>query len=189
MICTWVAAAHMNAQITASGKKNPSASPALIAVILTPGATPTMPIPFWAAAMIPAVCVPWPLSSCAARPGTAVPDRQFALFATSMLAARSGFVKSIPVSMSPTRTPVPVSSACASGAWIWSMSHCRFDRLSPVVATETDAAAAPALVSDASGSWTPNPFVADTPWTLVSFFIVAANPSFDERAMATPICG
>ena len=55
--------AHMNAQITASGKKNPSALPALIPAILTFGATPTMPIPLAAAAIVPAVCVPWPLLS------------------------------------------------------------------------------------------------------------------------------
>jgi hypothetical protein len=35
----------------------------LIAAILTFGATPTIPIVFFAAAIVPAVCVPWPLSS------------------------------------------------------------------------------------------------------------------------------
>ena len=97
-------AAHMNAQTTASGKKNPSALPALIPAILTFGATPTIPIPFDAAAIVPAVCVPWPLSSCAAVPGTGAPLTQFALLATSRLACKSGWLKSIPVSMSPTRT-------------------------------------------------------------------------------------
>src|SRR5439155_869846 len=39
--------------------------------IRTFGATPTTPIPFDAAATMPAVCVPWPLSSsAAAAPGT-----------------------------------------------------------------------------------------------------------------------
>ena len=48
----------MNEQMTASGKKNPAELPALIAAILAPGATPTIPMPFAAAAMMPAVCVP-----------------------------------------------------------------------------------------------------------------------------------
>jgi hypothetical protein len=80
----------MNAQITASGKKNPAALPALIPAILTFGATPTMPMPFDPAAIVPAVCVPWPLSSFAATaPGTATPLTQFALFALSTLGTRS----------------------------------------------------------------------------------------------------
>ena len=53
----------MKAQTTDSGKKNPAAFPALIAAILTFGATPTMPMVFFAAAIVPAVCVPCPLSS------------------------------------------------------------------------------------------------------------------------------
>ena len=56
----------MKAQITASGKKKPSALPALMPAILTFGATPTMPMPLEAAAIVPAVWVPWPLSSFAA---------------------------------------------------------------------------------------------------------------------------
>ena len=53
----------MKAQTTDSGKKNPAALPALMPAIFTFGATPTIPNPFEAAAMVPAVCVPWPLSS------------------------------------------------------------------------------------------------------------------------------
>jgi hypothetical protein len=49
---------HMNEQTTASGKKNPSALPALMPAILTFGATPTIPMLFDAAAIVPAVCVP-----------------------------------------------------------------------------------------------------------------------------------
>ena len=83
----------MKAQTTDSGKKNPAALPALIPAILTLGATPTIPIPFEAAAIVPAVCVPWPLSSIAATiPGTAEPLTQFALAASSTFAARSGCV-------------------------------------------------------------------------------------------------
>ena len=48
----------MNAQTTASGKKKPAALPALIPAIFTFGATPTMPMPFAAAAIVPAVWVP-----------------------------------------------------------------------------------------------------------------------------------
>src|SRR5260370_38464985 len=52
----WWVPAHTKAQTTASGKKNPPTSvPALIAAILTLGATPTMPCPLDAAAMVPAV--------------------------------------------------------------------------------------------------------------------------------------
>jgi hypothetical protein len=83
----------MNAQITVSGKKNPSAFPALMPAILTFGATPMMPMPLTAAAMVPAVCVPCPLSSIAATlPGTATPLKQLALFASSTFGARSGWV-------------------------------------------------------------------------------------------------
>src|SRR5207253_1591022 len=80
------------------------------------GATPTMPKPFEAAAIVPAVCVPWPLSSWAAVPGTGAPLTQFALSATSMFCFRSGWLKSIPVSMSPASTAgLPPVIACASG--------------------------------------------------------------------------
>ena len=48
----------MKPQITASGKKKPAASPDLIAAMRTFGATPTIPKPLLAAAIVPAVCVP-----------------------------------------------------------------------------------------------------------------------------------
>jgi len=48
----------MNAHTTASGKKKPESLPALMPAILTFGATPTIPTPFEAAAMVSAVCVP-----------------------------------------------------------------------------------------------------------------------------------
>src|SRR6266511_3413678 len=47
----------MNEQTTDSGKKKPAAFPALMPAIFTFGATPTMPMPFEAAAIVPAVCV------------------------------------------------------------------------------------------------------------------------------------
>jgi hypothetical protein len=70
------------------------------------------------------------------------------------------------------------------------MSHCRFDRLSPHVAVtlgSSDVAPDPCWAR--SGAWMPNWLVADTPWIRRSFFIVAANPSFEDLAMVTPICG
>ena len=50
----------MNAQTTASGKKYPSSLLVLMPAIFTSGATPTMPMPLSSAAIVPAVCVPWP---------------------------------------------------------------------------------------------------------------------------------
>jgi hypothetical protein len=81
----------MNAQTTASGKKNPAALPALMAAIRTFGATPPMPRPFFAAAIVPAVCVPWPLSSIHA-PGDwfGTPPTHETLLAKSTFGARSG---------------------------------------------------------------------------------------------------
>jgi hypothetical protein len=82
----------MNAQTTASGKKRPPAVPALMPAIRTSGATPTIPTPFAAAAIVPAVCVPWPLSSsAAAAPATGAPLRQLALSASSTFGRRSGW--------------------------------------------------------------------------------------------------
>ena len=87
----WWLPAHMNAQTTASGKKNPAESPALMAASLTLGATPTTPKPFRAAAMVPAVCVPWPLSSFqAAGAVIGMPPMHETLLAKSMFCARSG---------------------------------------------------------------------------------------------------
>src|SRR5919198_5137665 len=131
----WCVPAHMKAQTTDSGKKKPSELPALMPAILTLGATPTMPIPLAAAAIVPAVWVPWPWSSIHAEGDlSGAPDRHPALSAKSTFGARSGCVKSRPVSMSPTTTEVlPVVIACAAGALIWSMSHCSGDRVSALV--------------------------------------------------------
>ena len=88
----WVPA-HMNEHTTASGKKKPvigfpsgsiPAMPlALIPAIFTFGATPTMPMSFAAAAMVPAVCVPWPLISFPGRRGAGAPLVQSALLSAS----------------------------------------------------------------------------------------------------------
>jgi len=80
---------HTKAQITASGKNETGGVAGLDPAIFTFGATPTMPIPFEAAAIVPAVCVPWPLSSWAAVPARGAAHAVGA-FATSMFATRSG---------------------------------------------------------------------------------------------------
>lgn len=86
-------AAHTKAQTTASGKKKPSSFPALMAAILTLGATPTMPMPLSAAAMVPAVWVPWPSTSAqAAGVWSGTPPTQDTLREKSTLGARSGWV-------------------------------------------------------------------------------------------------
>ena len=59
-----------------------------------PGATPTTPLPPLPAAIVPATCVPWPLSSCALAPGV----MQF----VPATALRSGLARSMPVSMTAT---------------------------------------------------------------------------------------
>jgi hypothetical protein len=83
----------MKAHTTASGKKKPFESPVLMAAILTLGATPTMPKPIFAAAMVPAVWVPWPLSSFqAARLVLGTPPMQETLLPKSTFGARLGCV-------------------------------------------------------------------------------------------------
>ena len=59
-----------------------------------PGATPTAPTPLRRAAIVPATCVPWPLSSCAG----AVALKQL----TPCTAARSVLLRSMPVSRTAT---------------------------------------------------------------------------------------
>jgi hypothetical protein len=59
VIETPLSAANMNAQTVFSGKNNwLSASATRIDDTFTPGATPTMPAPLRAAAIVPATCVP-----------------------------------------------------------------------------------------------------------------------------------
>ena len=77
----------------------------MIPASLTLGATPVMPKPFDAAAIVPAVWVPWPLwSSHAAGAVTGAPLSHETLRVKSMFATRSGWSLSRPVSMSPTTT-------------------------------------------------------------------------------------
>jgi hypothetical protein len=75
--------AHMKAQTTISGKKKPSSLDVLIPAILTFGATPTIPMPFCAAAIVPAVCVPWPKTSLPGSNGAGAPLEQSVLSAAS----------------------------------------------------------------------------------------------------------
>jgi hypothetical protein len=91
----WCVPAHTNAHTTASGKKNPSALPALMPASFTLGATPTIPMVFLAAAIVPAVWVPCPLSSIhAAGLVSGAPLTQDALSAASTFGARSGVTPS-----------------------------------------------------------------------------------------------
>ena len=151
-----------------------------------------MPKPLLAAAIVPAVCVPWPLSSCAEVPATGAPLRQLTLSATSMFAARSGCVKSIPVSMSPTSTDgLPPVIACACGVLIWRMSHCNPESESASVAGVLGTAPGFAPVSSTwvFGSWYANPAVDEAPSMRLSLSRLSRNDSLSERAITTPICG
>ena len=81
----------MNEQMTMSAKKKPSSFDDLIPAILTRGATPVIPKPFDAAAIVPAVWVPWPAwSSHAASAETGAPLSHDTLRAKSMFPTRSG---------------------------------------------------------------------------------------------------
>ena len=97
---------------------------ALIPTSVASGATPAMPIPLTGAPISDETCVPCPLRSSTAALFVQLP---FAISdgsavgvplkmnehdrATSTLGAMSGWVKSIPLSITPTLTPSPV--ACA----------------------------------------------------------------------------
>ena len=84
---TLCAIAQSIPQTTASGKTSPkfgsltSSTATLTMLTLTPGATPTVPMPFLAAATIPVLNVPWPRMSLAQIAGEVLttPPRQEAL--------------------------------------------------------------------------------------------------------------
>jgi hypothetical protein len=67
--------------MTISGKKNPSSLLDLIPAMVTFGATPTIPVPFEAAAMVPAVWVPCPMRSLPGSSGCGAPLEQSVLSA------------------------------------------------------------------------------------------------------------
>jgi hypothetical protein len=73
----------MKEQTIISGKRNPSLFVDLMPAIFTLGATPTIPMPFCAAAIVPAVCVPWAKRSLPGRSGAGAPLVQSALAAAS----------------------------------------------------------------------------------------------------------
>src|SRR5712691_4007147 len=175
--------AHMKAHTTASGKKKPFTSPVLMAAIFTFGATPTMPKPTFAAAIVPAVWVPWPLSSFQADGLVlAVPPMHEALLLKSTFGARLGCVKSRPVSISPTVTEgLPLLIAWAAGAWIWSMSHWLEVSalvIGVVLALSTTLSS---LRRVANGG------VAETPSILESLIRLSRNVVLSELATATPM--
>ena len=66
--------------------------------ILAPGATPTVPTPFWGATMVPEVAVPWPMMSFdqTAFEVFGTPPTQETLAAALTWPARSGWVMSTP---------------------------------------------------------------------------------------------
>ena len=58
MSMPWLAA-HMKPQVTYSGYISCSSLEALMDTRVEVGAMPSMPMPLWLAAMMPATCVPW----------------------------------------------------------------------------------------------------------------------------------
>ena len=120
---------------------------ALSATIVASGATPAIPIPLTGAAIVDATCVPCPPRSCTAalleqiplpastglvNPATMVgsSDRTNEHDdARSRFGVMSGWLRSTPLSMTPTRTPLPVVRAwVAWSAWISAMSHWHWAR-------------------------------------------------------------
>ncbi len=106
-------AAHCMPAMTQESWPEPSAPPRTLPTNRSaPGATPLLSPPEAAPepTIVPATCVPCPLTSVTASPGTklAVP---------SIRPAKSGWLTSMPVSSTATLTPLPVYPAAqASGA-------------------------------------------------------------------------
>src|SRR4051794_35228474 len=115
----------MNAQTVFSGKNNwLPASAIRIDDTFTPGATPIIPAPFFAPAIVPATCVPCsPTGRQAPGRVSTLPYAQDADFDASKFAFRSGCWSSTPVSSTPTVTDgEPGLTAQALSAPIWVMS-------------------------------------------------------------------
>src|SRR6185295_14287149 len=87
----------------------------------TPGATPAMPTPLIAPAIVAATCVPW-LDVVGFQAASAVfttPPRQDALLSLAIWVTRSGCVLEMPLSRTPTTTSgLPVVTAFAAGVLI-----------------------------------------------------------------------
>ena len=134
------------------------ASRTLTGRTLAPGATPAMPMPLpAAAATMPATCVPCsspsflpsgPLKSplphgrTSAQPAKVAPGRSWP--------TRSGWSKSTPVSTTATTAPLPVPTAQAASALIWSRPHCLSRRGSPAAACAPGATATSAATTSAA---------------------------------------
>src|SRR5688572_16245369 len=120
-------AAQRYAQMAASGKMNPSSLTTLTDATFTPGATPAMPTPLMAPAIVPATWVPWSevVGLQAATLVSTTPPRHEALCSNAICEARSGCVGEMPESSTPTTTDgSPVVTECASATSICAMSHC-----------------------------------------------------------------
>src|SRR2546430_17045308 len=100
--------------------------------------------------------------------------------------------------MSPTSTDgLPPVIACASGVWIWRMSHCKGDKVSLSVAGELGRL--PGGGPLASGEDSPftvqslifvaQALAADTPSIRLSVMRLARNAVLSGLAIPTPICG
>ena len=93
----------------------------------TPGATPAMPTPLSAAAIVPATCVPW-LDVVGFHAASGVDDAAEAGRALVLgdlrreVGMRAGDAA---VEHADDDVGLPVVTACAAGTPIWVMSHCR----------------------------------------------------------------
>ncbi len=169
----------------------PSSLTTFTEATLTPGATPAMPTPLIAAAMVPATWVPWSevVGFHALSAVSTTPPRHEALWSLAICVARSGCVLEIPLSRTPTTTDgSPVVTACASGTSIWAMSHCRPHSGSAVgspVAAATSGAAT--TVVALSSRAVPRPSVDATDST-PDPVTAPANAGSVERTTSTPIC-
>ena len=182
----------MNAQTTASGKKNPAALPAFMPATFTFGATPTIPIPLLAAAIVPAVCVPWPLSSCAARPGTGAPlDAVDAVRHVDVLAqvrvieVDSGIDVADEHGRASARDRVRLRRV--------DLPHVPLERRKRVRVgrgrVRKVALRRARRVGVAAGSWNAKPSVAEAFSTFAFRSRLSRNDGFVELATTTPICG
>lgn len=157
-------------------------------------------MPFFAAAMVPATCVPWSLSPVFGRQEPSVvsgaPDTQLAEAPRLKFGARSGWVSSTPVSMTATVTlPLPSVFWCAWSALMAGRSHWRGS-----IGSWSAVASAAALraCSAVSGCATPMSVVACGTMGLVRVApaestalarrIVFAKSGFCDSTMMTPIC-
>ncbi len=122
-------AAQTKPQTTASVKKRlVPGSLTLMPASFTPGATPATPSPLRGEAIVPATCVPWSLPSVYGRQApsdeSATPPTQLADWDLEKFGARSGWVSSTPVSITPTVTSrLPSLTLAALSAPMARMSH------------------------------------------------------------------